>query len=104
MHLLYLQSQQETYCGGCYRVTAKILHVQPCSVLNIVGVAVSTERHKVFGRRVLLLPLAWLRDQWQPRRYPSVELQLPFPPACTASMRSRAEAGPERREAVLNQN
>lgn len=58
-------------------MSAKILHVQPCTVLNIPGVAVSTEQHKVFGRRVLLLTLAWLHDQWRRYLYPSVALQLP---------------------------
>lgn len=58
-------------------MSAKILHVQPCSVFNILGVAASTEQHKVFGRRVLLLTLAWLHDQWRRWRYPSVALQLP---------------------------
>lgn len=58
-------------------MTAKILHVQPCSALNIPGVAESTEQHKVLGRRVLLLPLAWLLDPWRRWRYPSVAPQLP---------------------------
>lgn len=82
-------------------MSAKILHVQPCPVLNIPGVAVSTEQHKVFGRRVLLLTLAWLHDQWRRWRYPSVALQLP--PANTASMQGCAEAGLGGHEAVLTQ-
>lgn len=91
----YLQSLQETYRGGSYCVMAKILHVQACSILNILCVAVSTEQHKVLERRVLLLILAWLHDRWQ--RCPNVPLSLPTTPheANHANSTVYTEVGPE---------
>ena len=75
---------------------AKIVHVETCSALNILCVAVSTEQHKVLGRRVLPLIPAWLHDRW--RRCPDGPLCLPTTPHHLPgpSLHTRTDATPSR--------